>query len=133
LRRKGWSVLPEVLPRRTHAEGDFHYFLRVQRWRRDFGIPNEGFVLAGESSPDRDSRKTWNSRKPQYIHFENSFFLDVFSQLVADTTKRIYIEEVLPHRTEWKRHHYRRTMEAILGLCIVKDRESAAATRRDAR
>jgi hypothetical protein len=129
LRRRGWSLLPAALPNRDREDTDFTFFLRVQRWRRDLGIPEEAFVLAEETPAEAESRKAWNSRKPQYIHFENFFLVDVFAKLIADTKKRLYIEEMLPHRTEWNQYNSRRTTEVIVNLCIARNDESAASNR----
>ena len=124
LRRRGWSLLPEALPHRERDDTDFTYLMRIQRWRRDLGLPEEAFVLADETPAQQGSRKAWNSRKPQYIHFGNFFLVDVFSKLVADGGKRLYIEEMLPSRAEWNQYSSRRTTEVILNLCIVQFEDS---------
>jgi len=127
LRRKAWSVLPDHLPHMKQDETDFAYFLRVQQWRRNLGIPEEVFVFtelfADDEPAEPVSRKAWNRRKPQYVHFQNFFLVNVFAKLIADTKKRLYVEEALPRREQWERRGSKRTTEVILNLCIAHEDE----------
>lgn len=84
LQRKSWHVPKTQLPIRNTAESDYTYFMRVQRWRHDYGIPKEVFV--------RGAR-----RKPQYISFNDPFLVAIFESCVRNCNDMLRIEEMLPN------------------------------------
>lgn len=125
VRRKAWSVAPEKLPVGDPKETDFKYFLRVRRWQRALGLPDEVFVCSEFATEgirqNQNSRQPWNRRKPQYIHFGNHFLVEVLRKLVGELNARLYIEEALPDRDSWNRWGLRRPTELVLDVCANYD------------
>jgi hypothetical protein len=98
LARRRWRVTAAAFPHRRTGEGEADYFLRVNAWRRRFGIPREVFVaLRPEprdaaaaapptepldpppAAPARASRQ--HLYKPQYLDFANPLLVDLLSRL----------------------------------------------------
>lgn len=120
LRRRGWSIPVEMLPRRYNQERDFQYYARIRQWRKTFGIPDEVFVRTAsllewksQTLQNRD-RQTWNRRKPQYIHFDNYFLVELLEKAVQETRTRLYIEEMLPDQESWSGSPLQRPSEFVL-------------------
>jgi Lantibiotic dehydratase, N terminus len=122
LRRKGWSVARDSLVRRTPGMSDAEHLFSARRWQRSIGLPDEVFVFAetpGGARPENansPSRRAWNNRKPQYIHFGNHFLLQVLEKFVDETQGRLYFEEMLPDRASWRRWNLQRPTEYVLSV-----------------
>jgi Lantibiotic dehydratase, N terminus len=134
LRRRAWLILREALPLRAGQDTDFGYFLQVRRWQRTMGIPDEVFATiepyaGGESEAHEGSRQSWNRRKPQYIDFRNFFLVDVLAKLISEVRTRLYIEEMLPGRTDWDHWSLHRPTELILNFLVARDEEQEFAGR----
>jgi len=133
LRRKGWSVARDSLVQRIPGMSDPEYFFSARRWQLGIGLPNEVFVFAetpGEARPEngnRLSRRAWNNRKPQYIHFGNHFLLQVLEKFIDETQGRLYFEEMLPDRTSWRRWNFQRPTEYVLGVSMKSSPPEPAA------
>jgi len=100
LRRRQWVVPARLLPRRGDDEAPLDFFLRVDRWRREHGIPAEVYASiqplpvaagAGEADevngrplPRRVSRATLNNQKPQYVDFSSPLLVGLFGHLAPD-------------------------------------------------
>lgn len=128
LRRRAWLIVRDALPQRASRDTDFGYFLQVRRWQRRIGIPDEVFATVepfadGESQAHERSRQSWNRRKPQYIDFRNFFLVDLLAKLISEVKTRLYIEEMLPGRTDWDHWNVYRPTEFILNFLVPKNEE----------
>ena len=119
--RAEWQLPAATLPIKQNQESAFGYFLRVNRWKRQMGLPDEGFIRANSffeileqlsetakqasvvSSASALQDKRHNpirmrdtSRKPQYIDFGNYFLLSIFSKLASMVKRSLIFQEMLP-------------------------------------
>jgi hypothetical protein len=124
--RAEWRIPAADLPAKQKQESEFGYFLRVNRWRKQLSLPDEGFVIANSffdlleryseaskqaqvasSSPAQDKesgqgkdnspvRMRDTSRKPQYIDFNNYFLLSIFSKMTSMVNRSLIFQEMLP-------------------------------------
>jgi hypothetical protein len=120
LARRRWTLPQALFPGRDRRESEAGYFLRIQRWREELGLPEEVFVrivdLQGEhrTVPDKmwpgqvpPGRTPFGKRpgfrdhlsKPQYIDFRNPLLVDLFSRMTENLeTFQVILEERLPGR-----------------------------------
>jgi hypothetical protein len=131
LRRRGWSIAVQALPRAPHGEPPLQRLWRVRRWQRACGLSDEVFVRATsllewkDQAQRRQDRQTWNRRKPQYIDFRNDFLCDVLDKMIEHTETRLHIEEMLPDRASWRRWGLRRPVECVIDLGTTGGRSHA--------
>jgi hypothetical protein len=106
--RQRWLIPKRDLPLRMKGELDFAYALRVERWRRQFGLPNSVFIrttldpgavlfrslLPGQGGPQGELRD--QQRKPQYIDFGSPVLLRVFEKHLDETEELLLVEEMEP-------------------------------------
>ncbi|MCP5053355.1 MAG: hypothetical protein GY940_39690 [bacterium] len=106
LQRKTWHIPWEMLPFKQPGEGQWPYFLRVDRWRRDLELPEEVFlhVVERSSAPDAKPnpraekvRPGRDDYKPQYISFANPFLIDLLERMVKRVRFTLKIVEMLPN------------------------------------
>jgi hypothetical protein len=122
LRRRGWSIPAGDLPHAREGESRLKRLVRVRRWQRERGLPDEVFVRATSllewknQAQRRQDRQTWNRRKPQYIDFRNDFLIDVLDKMIEHTETRLYIEEMLPDRASWRQWGLKRPVECVIDL-----------------
>jgi hypothetical protein len=123
-RRAGWCVHRENLPHRRKGDTDFSYFLRIRRWQRDLGLPEEVFVSGGtyfEWMEEKNfDRQSWNRRKPQYIHFRNHFLVSILEKIISEVRAWLYIEEMLPDQTSWAHWRLHRPVEAVIDCYVAQ-------------
>lgn len=95
LGRRGWNLPVAALPARGTGRDASDLVLRVDRWRRDLGLPSEVFVrtdVAG-GQPVR--------RKPLWVDLRSAWSLEVLYQSIESGTDRLRVEEALPaHRAQ---------------------------------
>lgn len=121
LRRRSWSVALLALQAPTPEEEDSVAFARLNRWRRDVGLPRRTFLrivrpqaresnAAADRSDSNESaqqpkarmgRTTHDGSKPQFIDFDNPLLV----QLLAATARAApdfiaSFEECLPDLSE---------------------------------
>lgn len=105
LKRKSWKVPKELMPLRAAIDTDYDYFKKVNEWREENNIPEEVFIVIGgqrEGAMDNNNDSTNKSKltrddyKPQYIHFNNHFLVNLFEKLVTKLPDMAIIEEMLP-------------------------------------
>ncbi|HEX6748769.1 MAG TPA: lantibiotic dehydratase [Longimicrobium sp.] len=101
LRRRQWVVPASLLPRQGADEAPLDFFLRVDRWRREHGIPREVYAsiqpllvlpgggggmdeVNGRPVPRRVSRASLNHRKPQYVDFASPLLVGLFGHFAPD-------------------------------------------------
>jgi hypothetical protein len=111
LRRRQWVVPLALLPQRSTDESALDFFLRVNRWREQHGIPREVYArlepvyapapAAGEARaaeegaeaaapepgpvPRRIDRASLNNLKPQYVDFASPLLAGVFGHMAPET------------------------------------------------
>jgi len=133
VRRLGWSIVREALPVRTQDESDFRYFLRVRRWQKSIGLPDEVFMRArtrGESfQGSLSGKRNRHVHKPQYIHFGNHFTLDVMTDLFREATSHVYVEEMLPDWNSLDKSELSRPVELVLDVLTECERSLRHAGR----
>jgi hypothetical protein len=120
--RRTWFVPHDLVPSTEPGEHPADYFVRVQRWRAELGIPVRVFVrveskrsvsapqtqaeaveghpsLPHQAPRDRAQATRRDNRKPQFIDFESPLLLSLFERLGAGLPSfRLIIEESLPDR-----------------------------------
>lgn len=105
LARRRWTLTPEAFPDRVDHETDAEYFRRVQRVRRDLGLPREVYMrVQPHFAPDRRSEDRAKNapvrrhlHKPQYVDFRNPLLVDLFGRSVENLPGyRVHLEECLP-------------------------------------
>jgi hypothetical protein len=121
VRRRGWALPRRLLPQRECNERDSKAFARVQRWKRQFQLPDEVFVRARRfdecmQGPDEHRQKKRTLHKPQYIHFGNYFLVESFFALCKECTSHMYFEEALPRHDDWEQLQTRRALEYVLDI-----------------
>lgn len=103
--RKSWRVPGPVYPRKQPGETEREYFVRIARWRREQGIPEEVYVklrparygttAETASRPEVDPE----AYKPQYIDFRSPLLAGLFGHLAPEHDGFVAIlEERLPGR-----------------------------------
>ncbi|HET9209569.1 MAG TPA: lantibiotic dehydratase, partial [Thermoanaerobaculia bacterium] len=122
LARRRWTLPKAHFPGRDRRESEAGYFLRIQRWREELGLPEEVFIrivdLKGESRVRPE--KMWPGQvppgrtapgkrpglrdhliKPQYVDFRNPLLVDLFSRMTENLeTFEVILEERLPGRDQ---------------------------------
>lgn len=103
LRRMGWLVTVGDMPIQQPGESDAAWFLRLQYWRREHGIPEHIYLFVRthyKTMPEEKSTTLQrDDYKPQYIHFESPLMAGVLKKLLSRAGKQVYMEEMLPHIT----------------------------------
>ncbi|HKV10674.1 MAG TPA: lantibiotic dehydratase, partial [Thermoanaerobaculia bacterium] len=119
LARRRWTLPQALFPGRDRQESEAGYFLRIQRWREELGLPEEVFVrivdpgkervlpekmwlgqiLQGKNPPGKRPGFRDHLGKPQYIDFRNPLLVDLFSRMPENLeTFQVILEERLPGR-----------------------------------
>lgn len=135
--RRQWHVRKDVFPLATREEDPVHYFLRLNRWRIDTGIPQLVYVrwVSEHSSPQHGmdeeehtedqqdggkntkvaGRANVDAHKPQYIDFSSPLLVALIprgeSQFIPSVA---IIEEVYPTQADLPTHGDRRYATEIL-------------------
>lgn len=101
LRRKGWLIDFNMIPRQNNQESEGIYFLRFHQWLLEKELPSSVFLylqssyIPEESSPDKTAG-TRDDYKPQFIDFKQPLLFGLFIKLLNRAGSFIYLEEVLP-------------------------------------
>src|SRR5215472_4502519 len=116
VRRRGWLVKTSALPRRSPMEHPASYILRVRRWQREAGMPDEVFLRArslGERNKGEDatSRSSTLPHKPQYVDFRNYLLVESMNELFKDVLTAAYFEEAQPSLNDWRAMGFIRALE----------------------
>lgn len=104
IRRKTWCVQRRVIPAPQGTETAAQYFVRLNSWRVDAGIPAAVFLFLRKRSfaieevvKGHQAQKLLpDDYKPQYISFEQPILVDLFVRLLARAGQYLILEEVLP-------------------------------------
>lgn len=124
LARRSWTLPGDEIPRRLGHETEASYFLRLDAWRRDLGLPQEVFVrchmmpgrpvqpatveknqegtqvkVKKEGAKGKPQPVRQHLYKPQYLDFGNPLLVDLFSRLGEGLDRFLLtVEERLPAR-----------------------------------
>ncbi|MGS2761169.1 lantibiotic dehydratase [Sinomicrobium sp. M5D2P9] len=105
IRRKTWCVKASCVPQQEQEETDFAYYLRLNTWRQNNGIPEQVFLFirkrtinAGQPPHKKTTgeNKITDDYKPQYISFGQPVLMEMFKRLLGRAGSHISLEEVLP-------------------------------------
>lgn len=104
IRRKTWCIQRQAIPVPQGRETAAQYFLRLNSWRADAGIPaavflflrKRAFVLEEVVSGKNTQKLLPDDYKPQYISFEQPILVDLFIRLLTRAGQYLILEEVLP-------------------------------------
>jgi len=106
LQRKAWFIPKRILPKRMNRETDWYYFARVNKWRGEYGIPDEMFMhiipdkALNYAQPETRAKVGRVDYKPQYISFKNPFLVKLFESLIVKAPGECKIEEMLPNSNQ---------------------------------
>ncbi|PSL01622.1 lantibiotic biosynthesis dehydratase-like protein [Haloactinopolyspora alba] len=151
LQRRMWKMNVAALPVRDPADSDAEHLLRVQRWRRENGLPARVFAqvdtAAARSADDGaeadddpapgaggdpgagGERKT--GRKPLPVDFDSWLSLHLFEQMVLGASNRIVLTEPDPDVDQlWLHDQHGRPYVGEL-LIELYDRPDSADRRDD--
>ena len=108
IHREMWKMSRSHFPLRQPSESRSSYFLRVQVWREQNGIPRRIFArvdVAGgsEAPPDGhgpDAGDGSAGRKPLGVDFDSWGLVSLLEQLVLKANRRIVLTEALPDQED---------------------------------
>lgn len=113
LRRRRWVLHPSDIPQRRQGEPEFQLLLRLRRWQRNSGLPDEAYLHIPSTNElaqwaeDR-ARHTANGQpkgtqreqdllpEPLHVQFADYFSLQNLLRLSRRAPSDIILEEVLP-------------------------------------
>ncbi|HVI48738.1 MAG TPA: lantibiotic dehydratase [Chitinophaga sp.] len=96
LRRKTWQVKTAAIPQQAVHETELDYFIRLQSWRLENGLPEQVFLFLRKRSKNTGKVGTDDDYKPQIIFFYQPLMIVLFRKLLTRAGDYIYFEEVLP-------------------------------------
>jgi len=100
--RREWIIPKSLLPYKNSAETESEYFVRIQKWRFELGIPEEIFLsfnskIIKENESNKPKKKlSRDDRKPQYINFSNPFLVRLFEKHLDKVIDSIKVTEMMP-------------------------------------
>src|SRR5262249_39160010 len=92
LRRARWRLPVSNVPTRRKGESEFDFFVRVQSWRDDHGLPETVFFSLERDAMELDPRL----RKPIWLNFASPHSLELLRQLSAEDGRIASMTEALP-------------------------------------
>jgi hypothetical protein len=119
LQRRMWKLSKDVFPFRNPRHTDAEHLLKVQRWRREHGMPDRVFARIDASdrgaaqqedaeTAARDSDRK-PARKPLPVAFDSWLSLQLLEQLALSATSRLVLTECSPDLHElWLRDEHGR-------------------------
>jgi len=104
LRRRTWRVKTESIPVQQPGETAYAYFIRINTWRSQHGIPltfflflrKRSFVIKPVAQPNGKKEGLGDDYKPQFISFEQPLLVEMFKRLLARAGTHVILEEMLP-------------------------------------
>jgi hypothetical protein len=106
IRRKSWVVRPDAWPRRELGEDVAALAMKVRRWQRSIGMPNEVFVFHKSAKYAR--------RKPEYLSLISPVFMEAFERRSIEGPHSLYIEEMCPTRASLRALRLSRPVEFVV-------------------
>ncbi|MBB5648822.1 lantibiotic dehydratase [Pedobacter cryoconitis] len=104
LRRKTWRIKTDSIPVQQPGETAYAYFIRINVWRSQHGIPvtlflflrKRSFVIKPTVQPEAKKEGFGDDYKPQFISFEQPLLVEMFKRLLVRAGAYVIIEEMLP-------------------------------------
>lgn len=104
LRRRTWRVKTDLIPVHQPGETAYAYFIRINVWRSQHGIPvtlflflrKRSFVIKPTAGPEGKKEGLSDDYKPQFISFEQPLLVEMFKRLLARAGAYVIMEEMLP-------------------------------------
>lgn len=97
LQRKKWVIPHKLLPQKHPNTSPNEYFIKVNQWRQQQGIPHEVFVKLDKQILSESVNQTSKDLlKPQFIDFSSPLIFRIFEKLVKKIDSNLIIEETLP-------------------------------------
>ncbi len=106
MQRRQWVIPIERVPMKQPGDTDWSYFLSINLWRRDIGIPSDAFVQLvtyGELRKLREQKKTSlpsDVHKPQFISFSNPISVQHFRAITTKVPRHLRVTEMIPGRND---------------------------------
>lgn len=110
LQRAEWKLSSAQFPQRDPGQDDFTFFLNINRWRREKGLPRQLFVASDkvfgapkaqeQSAKEGKPAQQMRNYKPLYLDFENFFVVTLLEALVRDSTQTLVLSEMLPNQDQ---------------------------------
>ncbi|MGY0038395.1 lantibiotic dehydratase [Pedobacter sp. NJ-S-72] len=104
IRRRTWRVRTASIPVQQPLETAYDYFIRVNVWRSQHGIPvniflflrKRSFVIKPSAQTKGKKEGLNDDYKPQFMSFEQPLLVEMFKRLLARAGSYLIIEEMLP-------------------------------------
>lgn len=102
LQRRHWLAPKALLPLRNPGESTWRYLLRLDDWRRGYGMPLEVFVIvnpyprSAAADPAAYTKVSRDDHKPQYIGFKNPHLTNLLATMLERVPTTLKIVEMLP-------------------------------------
>lgn len=106
LSRKQWWIRKALLPQRAPAEDLCDYFLRLDGWRRAYGITQRAFVRRHSSDKVLD-RDTSSGKKPLFVDFAAPIMARMVARVFNTSFDWLSIEEMIPDDQDRRAAHER--------------------------
>lgn len=106
LQRKSWLIPKVLIPARDPMDSDWKYYLKLNDWRTEMGIPDEVFVFINPNrwnttmDPKLAQKLTRDDYKPQYIDFRNPLLIQLLEKLITKVPASLKIQEMLPNSSQ---------------------------------
>ena len=103
IRRKTWRIKTSAIPLQQASESDYDYFVRINDWRFEHGLPTNIFLFLRKRSfivkttvgnGKKDGLN--DDYKPQFISFEQPLLIDLLKRLLSRAGDYLILEEMLP-------------------------------------
>jgi hypothetical protein len=127
-----------LFPQREPGQDDFTFFLHLNRWRREQGLPRRIFIAPKQAfgSPKAQDQpaeegnvagQQMRNYKPLYLDFENFFSMALLEALVRDSTQTLVLTEMLPNQGQlWlKQQGHSYVSEFMLEIHTIKEETDA--------
>jgi hypothetical protein len=102
LSRISWFIPKQILPQKQSCEDKPDYFLKLNRWFIENGLPKEFFAYAiyhrekRELDEDILNSLGADDYKPQYISLDIPYLVNIFAEICEKVPRTLKVTEMLP-------------------------------------
>ncbi|HHS95821.1 MAG TPA: hypothetical protein ENJ45_04460 [Phaeodactylibacter sp.] len=126
LQRRAWYIPLEDLPFRKKGEQEVDYFLRLNLWRKNHGLPDCFFITLQplELAVDEDDQKKQRAGdhyKPQYMDFTIPALVSHFARSLPHVKTMLKVEEMLPSAEQMLEVAGRKSVTECVLQFVVSD------------